>query len=68
MSGWERIGPPPVVWGLTGCHARHCVELAVVLLDGWPFCLDCAGDLVDRWTAWELNPELVASMPALADR
>lgn len=65
---WQRIAPPEVDWGLTGCTARHCVELAEVLLDGWPFCLDCADTEVDRWVAWSLNPEAVELMPSLADR
>lgn len=55
-------------WGLTGCTRRHCVELAVLTIDGWPFCLDCADDELDRAIAWELNPELVGRMPALEDR
>jgi hypothetical protein len=65
---WERIGPPPVRWGETLCSAVHCAELAVLLLDGWPFCLDCGDDAWEREIAWELHPELVRMLPALADR
>jgi hypothetical protein len=65
---WARIAPPEIDWGLTGCSTRHCVELAAVTLDGWPFCLDCADAEVDRWVAWSLNPELVELLPSLADR
>lgn len=68
MPRWEQIAPPVVDWGLTGCTRRHCVELAEVLLDGWPYCIACADEEVDRWVAFSLNPELVASLPGLEDR
>lgn len=65
---WERIGPPPVEWGLTMCQRRHCTDAAVCLLDGWPLCLDHADEELERTIAWELNPELVGMLPALDDR
>jgi hypothetical protein len=65
---WARIGPPPVVWGETLCSAAHCAELAVLLFEGWPFCLGCGDDAWERALAWELNPLAVASFPDLADR
>lgn len=69
MSGYyDRIGPPPVTWGVTLCGFPHCAELAEALLDGWPFCLPHADDEVERWIAWELNPELVGLLPSLVDR
>ena len=37
-------------------------------LDGWPYCLTCADDQVERWVAFSLNPGLVASLPSLEDR
>lgn len=68
MSGYERIGPPPVDWGVTLCNHPHCVDRAEVKLDGWPYCLTHADDEIERWVAWDLNPELVALMPSLRDR
>lgn len=68
MNGYERIGPPPVVWGSTLCSRRQCTEDAEVLLDGWPLCIDCAEAELDRWVAFSLNPELARMMPSLADR
>jgi hypothetical protein len=65
---WARIGPPPVSWGETLCSADHCAELAELTLDGWPFCLACGDDALERILAWELHPELVGMLPDLADR
>ena len=65
MPGYERIGPPEIDWGLTLCSRKRCAELAAVLLDGWPFCLDCADLDLERWVAWSLNPELVGMLPSL---
>lgn len=68
MSRWERIAPPWIDWGTTLCSSRHCTEEATVALDGWPYCLTCADDQVERWVAFSLNPGLVASLPSLEDR
>ena len=65
MPQWERIAPPEIDWGLTLCSRKRCAELAECLLDGWPFCLLHAEDDLERWVAWSLNPELVASLPPL---
>lgn len=68
MSGYARIAPPEITWGETLCGRAHCVEAAACLIDGWPFCLTHADDELERWVAFSLNPELVASMPSLDDR
>lgn len=67
ISPWD-AGPPPVSWGETLCSRRGCAELAVLIFDTWAYCLDCGEDAWERALAWELNPELVASMPELTDR
>jgi hypothetical protein len=61
-------GLPPVSWGETLCSRRGCADLAVLVFDSWPYCLTCGEDAWERAVAWELNPELVGSMPALDDR
>lgn len=66
---WEEIGPPPVSWGETLCSRRGCAELAVLLFEEWPFCLDCGEDAWERAVAVELNPLAVAELfPSLRDR
>ena len=69
MSRFERIGPPPVEWGLTLCSRKSCAELAEVKVDGWPFCCFHADDEIERWVAFSLNPDAVFDLfPALDDR
>lgn len=67
---YERIGPPPVYWGETLCGRRRCVELAVLTIDGWPFCLDCGDDEIERAVAVELlgAERLREAWPSLEDR
>jgi hypothetical protein len=65
---WEEIGPPLVSWGETLCNRRGCAELAVLLFEGWPYCLDCGEDAWERALAVELNPVLADLLPGLADR
>ena len=69
MTGFAGIRPPLVTWGATMCSARHCVAPAVLLIDGWPFCLDCGDDVVERTIAAEIAPEVVAELfPTVDDR
>lgn len=66
---FESIGPPPVTWGVTLCYSRACVAPAVLTIDGWPYCLTCGDDQVERAVAAEIAPELVSSsFPTVDDR
>lgn len=65
---FESIGPPPITWGTTLCYQRHCTELAVLSIDGWPYCLDCGDDLVEREVAVSIKPDFADIAPSLGDR
>jgi len=67
ISPWD-TGRAPVRWGDTLCSRRGCAELAVLVFDSWPFCLDCGEDAWERAVAVELAPGFAAMAPRLDDR
>lgn len=60
---------PEVEWGLTLCRWRHCVDLAVLVFDGDPYCLAHGEDAWERAVAHELLGERVWELlPPLGER
>lgn len=59
------LAPPEVTWGATLCVHPHCAELAACRLEGWPYCLGHADDLLERELAGELSPSIGQLLPPL---
>jgi hypothetical protein len=43
----------------------RCARLAELLVDGEPYCIDCADEWLDRMQAIEIYPALRESLPQL---
>ncbi len=43
--------------------AGRCGRTWELVLDGYPYCLDCADRIADRRAAVEINPALAAKLP-----
>lgn len=57
-----------VRWGITPCRGQWvCQQMADLLFDGQPLCIDCADILWQRIHAIGLNPELRNQLPDLWD-
>jgi len=50
------------------CSAPACVQLALGLLDGVPYCADCAEQLIERAIAVHEAPSLRQTLPPLWGR
>lgn len=47
------------------CSNRFCMASSDVEIDDVPYCLDCADQLLDRFCAVSLRPELREMLPEL---
>lgn len=60
MAAWR---DEDVTWGETECQRKMCSNMAELLFDGQPLCIDDADDLLDRIVAVELYPDMREMLP-----
>lgn len=57
-AGWPSDAAP-------NCSNRRCMRASGVTVDGEPYCLDCADELLERFVAVSLRPDLREQLPQL---
>lgn len=58
LADWPPEAPP-------NCSNRRCMRPSGVAVDGEPYCLACADELLERFVAVSLTPELREQLPQL---
>lgn len=57
-----------IFWGDQLCMMPRCVQLAEVMYEDLPYCIDCADLLIERQVAISLDPSMRYKLPNLWDR